>query len=93
MKRVIVPVVASVLALAACRTPLDDASKQQREQEQEQQVSESARKAGRTAYDVAQNAEDAVKLLAHDIKAASVQAKQGWDQARREHQQNSCQQP
>jgi hypothetical protein len=91
MKRTIVPFVVGVLALAGCRAPIDDASKQEREQEQQQQVGDAARKAGHTAYNVAQDAKEAAILLAHDLKAAGMQAKQGWEDARRQHQDTSCQ--
>jgi hypothetical protein len=90
MRRILLPTILCAFALASCRHPMDSRTQLERERENQRKVDEAARKAGRAAYDIthdaAKQAEEAAKQLNRDIQSASDQAKKGWNDAKREHQ-------
>jgi hypothetical protein len=97
MKRIILPVILCLFALSSCSRPQDSRSDEERRRENQQKVDEAARKAGHAAYDVthdaARQAEEATKELNRDIQSASDQAKKGWNDAKRQHQEHPDKRP
>jgi len=72
-----------VFGLAACERPAAQETREQRDQRTDDQM----RKAGRSAYDAAQRAEEAAKELSRQVERAGKEAREGWDQAKHEHEQ------
>ena len=70
-----------MLGITACNRPNEESR-----QEKEQTSDERMRQAGRTAYDAAQKAEEAAKELSREVDRAGKQVREGWDQAKREHE-------
>jgi hypothetical protein len=76
------------LALVACQRPDDEQARRERERHAHEQAEDAARKAGEAAYDAthdaAREAKDAAKQLGRDLQ----EAQKGWDDAKRQHEQN-----
>jgi len=71
------------VALSACSRQ----ATQQSQTDADQKSAEHMRQAGRAAYNAAQKAEDAARDLSRQVERAGKEAQQGWDEAKREHEQ------
>src|SRR5579872_239957 len=76
-----------VVGLAACDRNTPQESQRERDQTRDQTSDERMRQAGRSAYDAAQKAQDAAQELSRQVERAGKEARQGWDDAKREHDQ------
>jgi hypothetical protein len=72
-----------LLGLAACTREAPPAEPRT---ERDQKTDENMRQAGRAAYDASQKAEAAAKELARQVDRAGKEAREGWEEAKREHE-------
>lgn len=69
-----------IVGLAACEHPATQESAQDREQKSDERM----RQAGRSAYNAAQKAQDAAEELKRQVERAGKEAREGWDEAKRD---------
>src|SRR3954454_10006322 len=75
----------SVLGIGACTFNKPETDAEQAERERRRADAESAaRKAGRTAHEIARESEEAARKAGRELKNAAEQAREGWKDAERE---------
>ena len=77
---------ASILVLLIGIAACDRSVPQESQRERDQKSDERMRQAGRSAYDAAQKAEEAARELSRQVERAGKDARQGWDEAKRDHE-------
>lgn len=78
-----------IFALGACtRHDTDSTPRRARQAQAERDANSAAHKAGRAAYEIAQESKEAARKAGHKIREASREMRQGWNDARHEAREN-----
>ena len=72
-----------IFGLAACDRPVNHETQRDRDEKTDEHM----RQAGRSAYEAAQKAQGAAEDLSRLVERAGKEAREGWDEAKREHEQ------
>jgi len=75
---------ASTLGLGACTFHKSNESAEESERQRRADADSAARKAGRTAHEIARESEEAARKAGRELKNAAQQAREGWKDAERE---------